>query len=69
MNEQTMAEPDTLENLCCGKCGAPITTGAMALLCPYGRQCEFVGDDEHWETVELCREDFGIERYKPPNVL
>ena len=67
MNVQTMVEQDAFENWCCGKCGSPITTSAMALMCPRGRQCEFVADDEHWETVERCREDFGIERYKPPN--
>ena len=39
----------------CGKCGAPITTGAMAMLCPFGRQCEFVDDDEHWAIVEEFR--------------
>jgi len=25
----------------CDKCGAPITTGAMALFCPNREQCEF----------------------------
>lgn len=25
----------------CDKCGAPITTGAMALICPHREQCEF----------------------------
>lgn len=24
----------------CGKCGAPITTAAMAMMCPHGRGCE-----------------------------
>ena len=25
----------------CDKCGAPITTGAMALICPLREECEF----------------------------
>ena len=25
----------------CDKCGAPVETGAMALFCPKGRDCEF----------------------------
>jgi Zn finger protein HypA/HybF involved in hydrogenase expression len=25
----------------CDKCGAPVTTSAMALICPRGKQCEF----------------------------
>ena len=25
----------------CDKCGAPITTGLMAVFCPYAEQCEF----------------------------
>ena len=29
------------DEVCCGRCGAPITTGAMALICPYERECEF----------------------------
>jgi hypothetical protein len=25
----------------CEKCGAPVETGAMALICPFGKDCEF----------------------------
>lgn len=52
------ADPDPT----CGKCGAPITTGMMAVLCPRGRQCEFVMDDEHWEQIEDFRQDLSITR-------
>lgn len=51
----------------CDRCGAPITTGMMALMCPHGRQCTLVDGDEHWQTVEELRVDFGIERVKLPN--
>lgn len=51
----------------CDRCGAPITTAAMPMLCPHGRQCGFVEDDEHWQQVESLRVDLGIERVKPPN--
>jgi hypothetical protein len=51
----------------CDRCGAPITTGMMAMMCPHGRQCAFVDDDEHWQTIEELRIDFGIERANPPN--
>src|ERR1700674_4759070 len=30
----------------CGKCGVPVTTGAMAMICPYQEKCEFWPDDE-----------------------
>lgn len=42
----------------CDKCGVPVTTGAMAMICPHGRACEF----DHWQTIEEFRQDFGIER-------
>jgi len=29
----------------CGKCHAPVTTGMMAMLCPYRETCEFWPDD------------------------
>ena len=51
----------------CDRCGAPITTGMMALMCPHARQCALVDGDEHWQTVEELRIDFGIERVKLPN--
>jgi hypothetical protein len=51
----------------CDRCGAPITTSAMALMCPHGRQCAFVDGDEHWHTVEELRIDLGIDRVKLPN--
>lgn len=51
----------------CDRCGAPITTGMMALMCPHGRQCALVDGDDHWQTVEELRLDFGIERVKLPN--
>lgn len=51
----------------CDRCGAPITTGMMALMCPHGRQCAMVDDDDHWQQVEEFRADLGIERVKLPN--
>ena len=30
----------------CDRCGAPITTGAMAAICPRREKCEFWPDDE-----------------------
>lgn len=39
----------------CDKCGAEITTGAMAVFCPEGKKCEF------WvPEVEEFKRDFGI---------
>lgn len=46
----------------CDKCGAPVTTGAMALFCPHARACAFVEDDAHWQTIEEFRDDFWIAR-------
>ena len=38
----------------CDKCGAPITTGLMAVFCPAGKECEF------WvPEVEQFRKDWG----------
>ena len=51
----------------CDRCGAPITTGMMAMMCPHARQCAFVDDDEHWQIIETLRIDFGIGRVKLPN--
>ena len=51
----------------CDRCGAPITTAMMPMICPHGRQCGFVEDDEHWQQVEALRVELGIERVKPPN--
>lgn len=41
----------------CGKCGAPVTTGAMALLCPLRTKCEFwpEGMDENCEIAQMFR--------------
>lgn len=47
----------------CDKCGVPVTTGMLAMMCPHGRACAFVDDDEHWQTVEEFRQDLGIERH------
>lgn len=30
---------------CCDRCGAPVTTGVMALICPYEKRCEFWTDE------------------------
>jgi hypothetical protein len=30
----------------CEKCGAPITTGMMAMICPHAEKCEFWPEDE-----------------------
>ena len=39
----------------CDKCGTEITTGAMAVFCPLGKECEF------WVPgVEDFKKDFGI---------
>jgi hypothetical protein len=46
----------------CDKCGAPITTGSMAVFCKFARECAFVEDDEQFASVESFREAFGIER-------
>jgi len=46
---------------CCGKCGALITTGAMALFCPAGKDCEF------WvPAVEDFKRDFPL--YPPRSI-
>lgn len=34
-----------IEDPKCDTCGAPVTTGAMALICPRREQCEFWNDD------------------------
>lgn len=52
----------------CDRCGAPITTAMMSLICPHGRQCGFVVDEDHWQGVEALRVELGIERVKTPNV-
>lgn len=54
MDEKTDDDPR------CDKCGAPITTGLMAVFCPAGRQCEF------WtEGVDEFAEDLGLKRGTP----
>lgn len=42
--EQRMADdpPDPT----CDKCGAPVTTGLMAVICPYAEQCAFWPEDK-----------------------
>lgn len=30
----------------CSKCGAPVSTSAMAMYCPRDTECEFYPDDE-----------------------
>jgi hypothetical protein len=45
----------------CGKCGAVISTGFMALFCPEREQCEFWPDDK--ESQEFLR----ILRNEPPS--
>lgn len=37
----------------CDKCGAPITTGLMAIYCPHGRQCEFYVPEQAEFIAEL----------------
>jgi hypothetical protein len=66
MNNEDPADPSVHEPKC-DRCGAPVTTGLMAMMCPHARQCVFVDGDEHWEIVEEMRVDFGIERVKLPN--
>lgn len=55
------------EDPACDRCGAPITTAMMPMICPHGRQCGFVEDDEHWQQVEALRVELGVKRVKPPN--
>lgn len=64
----TQQEQESVRSDCptCEKCGAPVTTGMMAVLCPRARACAFVMDDDHWETVEEFREDLGISRARGP---
>lgn len=65
MNGDDPARPEPLsDDECpkCDKCGAPVTTGMMAMLCPHARACAFVDDDEHWEGIEEFRKELGIER-------
>jgi len=38
----------------CDTCGAPVTTGLMAVFCPRAEQCEFWPEDE--QSQELLRE-------------
>jgi hypothetical protein len=38
----------------CEKCGAPITTSAMAMICPRKEQCELYPSDE--ESRKFIRE-------------
>ena len=49
----------------CDKCGAPVTTGLMPVLCHHARNCAFVEDDQHWQSVEDFRKFFDIKRAKP----
>jgi hypothetical protein len=53
----------------CDKCGVPVTTGMLPMLCPHARACAFVEDDEHWQTVEEFRQDLGIERLPVAGVM
>lgn len=50
----------------CDKCGAPITTGSMAVFCLFARECAFVEDDDQWQSIEEFRTCFGIEREPLP---
>jgi hypothetical protein len=50
----------------CDKCGAPITTGSMAVFCQFARECAFVEDDDQWQSVEDFRKFFEIERESLP---
>lgn len=47
----------------CDRCGAPITTGAMAAICPHREKCEFWPDDEESQRF---LDDLGMRL--PPNV-
>lgn len=54
----------TDEDPICDKCGAPIDTGAIAAICPHGKECEFYPDDADSQAfVEQLRE--GFARVKP----
>lgn len=39
----------------CDKCGAPIETGFMVLICPHREQCEFYEHDWDEDTKKLVR--------------
>jgi hypothetical protein len=43
----------------CEKCGVPITTGAMAILCPLNKECA-LRDEDNAESIDSFREAFGI---------
>lgn len=47
---------------CCDRCGAEITTGMMAAICPYESCCEFWPEDER--SVEFIR-FLGFRRATP----
>ena len=41
MGVEDMSEKLEPLNHVCEKCGAPVTTGLMAVFCPRGKSCEF----------------------------
>jgi hypothetical protein len=46
----------------CDKCGAPITTGFMAVICPHTDQCEFwPNDEEGAKFIRSMRENKEVE--------
>jgi hypothetical protein len=55
VNEQAQAEPPK-----CEKCGAEITTGLMAVLCPLDKDCALRGDAG--ESVDDLRAMFGADQ-------
>jgi hypothetical protein len=44
----------------CEKCGAEITTGLMAVLCPLNTECALRGDAG--ESIDDMRKDFGVDQ-------
>jgi len=50
----------------CDRCGAPVTTGAMAAWCPHRERCEFWPDDpESQELLDNLGFRVPAERWPP----
>lgn len=45
MTHDNMQPPDVEDEPRCDVCGAPVTTGLMAVFCPEKERCEFWPDD------------------------
>lgn len=53
----TFVDADAANDPTCDKCGAPVCTGIMAMICPHAEQCEFWPEDpDSQEFVRQWRE-------------